>query len=62
MRARRRWEPDSIVPDLIDRTATERNRILDEVKALETNLDEKRRYLRELENTLKALKGTGRDR
>ncbi len=49
--------PDSIVPDLIDRTAAECNRVATEVKELEAELGKKRRYLHELEATLKALRG-----
>jgi hypothetical protein len=59
---RRRWEPDSIVPELVERTAAERNRVSDEVREVERRLADKKRYLRELEDTLKALKGTARRR
>lgn len=54
---RRKYEPDSIVPDLIDRLAAERNRVAAEVKDLQNQLGQKNRYLRELEATLKALRG-----
>jgi hypothetical protein len=56
-RGRRKYVPDSIVPDLIDRTAAECNRVATEVKELEAELGKKRRYLHELEATLKALRG-----
>jgi hypothetical protein len=59
---RRRWEPDSIVPELVERTAAERNRVSDEVREVERRLADKKRYLRKLEDTLKALKGTARRR
>jgi chaperonin cofactor prefoldin len=62
MARRPKWEPDSIVPRLIDDTAAELNTVKAEVSKLETQLSEKKRYLRELEDALKALKGTGRVR
>ena len=54
---RRNYEPDSIVPGLIDRVAAERIRVAAEVKDLQDQLGQKNRYLRELETTLKALRG-----
>ena len=50
-------EPDSIAPDLIDRLAAERNRVAAEVKDLQNQVGQKNRYLRQLEATLKALRG-----
>lgn len=57
MPGRKKYEPDSIVPDLIGRTAAERNRVTAEVRDLQDQLGKKNRYLRELDAALKALGG-----
>jgi hypothetical protein len=62
MARRQKWEPDSIVPGLIENTAAERNAVRGDVRELEQKLAAKQRYLQELEDALKALRGTGRRR
>jgi hypothetical protein len=54
---RRKYEPDSMVPELVESVAAERNRVTAEVKELQDKLGQRQRYLRELEATLKALRG-----
>ena len=54
---RRKYEPASIVLDLIERVAAERNRVAPDVTGLQNQLGQKNRYLRKLETTLKALRG-----